>query len=87
MQIEEQYTPAQVAEIAHVTLRTVYTWISTGRIGAVKVSSKRWLISASSLARFLRGEAPVVSSAFVGPTPSPVSPSRPVGASKKGRRP
>jgi excisionase family DNA binding protein len=48
-----QYTPEEVAAMLKVTRRTIYNWISEGRIKAVKLGYV-WRISETSLNDFLQ---------------------------------
>jgi len=48
------YTVEDIMEITHVTRRTVYNYIYTGRLHAIKVG-KRFLVSPENLDQFLDG--------------------------------
>ena len=52
---EQSYNPAEVATRAGVTRRTVYAWIHSGVLPAVKIGPKLWRIADSDLAAFLEG--------------------------------
>lgn len=55
MRTEKSYSPIEVASHAGVSRRTVYTWIRSGILPAVKVGPKLWRITESALATFLQG--------------------------------
>ena len=46
------YTPDEVRELLHVTLRTVYNYIREGKLKAVKIG-KYWRITQKNLEDFL----------------------------------
>ena len=46
------YTLEEIAEILHVTRRTLYTYIKEGKLRAVKVG-KSWRVTQKSLDEFL----------------------------------
>ncbi len=48
------YNPAEVAEVLGVTRRTVYTWIRSGILPAIKSGPKLWLVSEELLGTFER---------------------------------
>lgn len=48
------YTPAEIAEMFHVTRRTVYSWMKEGKLKAFKVG-KGWMISQEELNRITEG--------------------------------
>lgn len=47
------YNPGEIADRLNVTRRTVYTWIVSGRLGALKIGPKLWQISQKQLDDFL----------------------------------
>lgn len=49
-----EYTTAEVAEIAGVTRRTVYAWITEGRLPAHKIGPKLWRVLEADLKAFMR---------------------------------
>ena len=53
------YTTEEVAEILQVTKRTVYNYIKTGALKAVKIG-KYWRISAENLEEFISTGSPAV---------------------------
>ena len=53
------YTTEEVAEILHVTKRTVYNYIKAGTLKAVKIG-KYWRISAENLEEFISTGSPAV---------------------------
>lgn len=46
------YSTQEVADLFGVTRRTVYAWISSGRLGAIKAGPKLWKVSQEHLDRF-----------------------------------
>lgn len=50
----EIYTPEEVAEILHVTRRTVYGWIKSGKLKASKVG-RGWRVKREELDSFING--------------------------------
>jgi excisionase family DNA binding protein len=54
MQEEKYFTPAEIAEKFRVTTRTVWEWIRTGQLRAVKVG-KYYRISEAALNEFVVG--------------------------------
>lgn len=46
------YTPDEIAALLKVTRRTLYTYIKTGKLPAVKIG-KEWRITKEALDRFL----------------------------------
>lgn len=102
MDFDRTYDPSEVAELCHVTRRTVYNWITSGLLKAEKVGPRRWIVRGAFLKTFLeRGgvkpATPVPAAArTAAPIPASVSPapslmqSRPGGAvaakKKKPRR-
>ena len=102
MDFDRTYDPSEVAELCHVTRRTVYNWITSRLLTAEKVGPRRWIVRGAFLKAFLeRGgvkpaaqkTAPAVTRSAA-PTPAATSPapslldSRPRGATqkKKSRR-
>jgi putative molybdopterin biosynthesis protein len=47
-------TPEEVAEELRVTRKTVYNWIKTGALSAIKVGPRSWRIRREHLDVFLR---------------------------------
>ena len=54
------YTPAEVAELANVCRRTVYRWLDTGYLPAVKIGPRSWGISQEVVTALLAGNLPPV---------------------------
>lgn len=52
------YTPAEVAEVAGVSRRTVYNWISSGALPAHKVGPKLWVVYRGVLSAYMGGRDP-----------------------------
>jgi excisionase family DNA binding protein len=48
------YTPEEVAEYCHVTRRTVYQWLSDGKLQGELAGPRRWLISRQQIEAFLQ---------------------------------
>ncbi len=74
----EYLTPQEVAERLRVTRRTVYNWITGGRLGADKAGPKLWRVTLVQLEQFQAQErAASVPTLRAGPKPSagPVPPS------------
>lgn len=46
------YTPDEIAQALKITRRSVYTYIKTGKLPAVKIG-KEWRITKEALDRFL----------------------------------
>lgn len=46
------YNAIEVAEMLHVTRRSVYSWIKDGKLKAVKIG-KTWIVSYENLRDFL----------------------------------
>ena len=46
------YTPDEIAQALKITRRSVYTYIKTGKLPAVKIG-KEWRISKEALEKFL----------------------------------
>lgn len=53
--MEKHYTPEDIASNLQVHLKTVYNWIKSGKLKAVKVGHF-WRISETELNRLLKGE-------------------------------
>ena len=51
--MEKFYTPEEIADILKTTRKTVYTWIQSGKLKALK-AGKMWRIPQSALDEFLR---------------------------------
>lgn len=51
---ERLYTLAEVEQLTTVTRRTLYTWIDTGYLNAVKVGG-RWKVSPEEIERITQG--------------------------------
>ena len=49
--MEKMYTCAEIADEYRVTIRTVYDWIKTGRLTAIKIG-KSFRVKESSLKTF-----------------------------------
>ncbi len=52
----DTYSPEQVAEVAVVTRRTVYRWITSGRLPAHKIGPKMWVVYRQVLMGFMAGK-------------------------------
>jgi len=50
----EVYTLEEVADIVHVTRRTIYTWVKDGKIKAFKVG-RQWRVKREELDKLLDG--------------------------------
>jgi excisionase family DNA binding protein len=70
----EYLSPGGVAAYLGVTRRTVYTWMTEGRLRAVKTGPKLWLISMSDLGGFLD------TTVMTAPAAAPVAPAVPAAA-------
>ncbi len=77
---QEYLSPARVAEVLDVTRRTVYTWISEGRLQATKSGPKLWRVSRSQLRAFLGQPEPVVTQALTASARSCRGPEKPLQA-------
>lgn len=55
---KELYTPAEVADELGLTRRTVYSWISSGRIPAGKIGPKMWAVRAHTVEALKDGRDP-----------------------------
>jgi excisionase family DNA binding protein len=53
MDFDRTYDPSEVAELCHVTRRTVYNWITSGLLKAEKVGPRRWIVRGAFLKTFL----------------------------------
>lgn len=49
------YSPQDVADILHITIRTVYSYMKQGKLHAIKIG-QYWHISQENLDLFLQGE-------------------------------
>jgi len=47
-------TPQEVAQIMHVSLKTVYRWISAGNLGASQIGYKTYRIFEEDLILFMK---------------------------------
>jgi len=47
------YTPKEIAEMLNISDRTVYAWINTGKVRAVRYRERRMLISEIELNKYL----------------------------------
>ena len=56
----EYLTPAQAADMLHVTPRTVYEWVRTGRLAALHAGGRRILITHEHINAFLGVSLPAV---------------------------
>lgn len=54
MPSERQYTVTEAAEVLEVTTQTIYGWINSGEIAAVKRMGKPYLIPDSEIQRALK---------------------------------
>jgi excisionase family DNA binding protein len=75
----EYLSPGGVAAYLGVTRRTVYTWMTEGRLRAVRTGPKLWLISMSDLGRFLATNDATATAAPAAPAAT-VAPAAPVAA-------
>ena len=55
MEEKRFYTVEQIANMLHVTTRTVYSWIKAKKLTAVHIG-RRWQIAEENLNEFLKGE-------------------------------
>jgi excisionase family DNA binding protein len=55
--MQKYYTPEEVAQELRVTRRTVYDWLTTGRLRGMRAGS-RWRIRPEDVERFLQPSAP-----------------------------
>lgn len=51
----EFYTLADLEEILHLSRRTLQTYVTAGKIKAVKIGN-RWTVTRANLEKFLNGE-------------------------------
>jgi excisionase family DNA binding protein len=96
MDFDRTYDTSEVAELCHVTRRTVYNWITSGLLKAEKVGPRRWIVRGAFLKTFLeRGgikpaatqktATPVPAAArTAAPTPASVSPAPSLMQSRPG---
>ncbi len=76
----EYLSPGGVAAYLGVTRRTVYTWMTEGRLRAVKTGPKLWLISMSDLGRFLATNEATATAALPAPAAPAAAPVAPAAA-------
>ncbi len=69
------YKPSEVAGLLRVTRRTVYAWIHSGIMPAVKIGPKLWMVAESAIVRASAGE---LTPAAVKPVPVEPVPVKPV---------
>lgn len=50
--MEKLYTPEEVADMLRVTRRTVYEWIRSGQLKAVKVG-RQWRITEDDISKMM----------------------------------
>jgi excisionase family DNA binding protein len=55
--MQKYYTPEEVAQELRVTRRTVYEWLTTGRLRGLRAGS-RWRIRPEDVEQFLQPAAP-----------------------------
>jgi excisionase family DNA binding protein len=55
--MQKYYTPEEVAQELRVTRRTVYEWLTTGRLRGLRAGS-RWRIRPEDVESFLQPDAP-----------------------------
>lgn len=53
----ELLSPADVAAILKVHVKTVHVWLREGRLNGTKISYRTWRISRASLEEFLKGRS------------------------------
>ncbi len=53
------YNASQVADIAGVTRRTVYSWITEGHLPAIKHGPRLWRVREPDLQSFIEGRSPM----------------------------
>ena len=51
--MDRVYTPAQVAEELNVSQQSIYNWIASGRLRAIRVG-RHWRIRAADLEEFVK---------------------------------
>ena len=84
MDFTKTYDTSEVAELCHVTRRTVYNWITSGLLKADKVGPRRWVIRGPFLESFLnRDSVPDTASPAVEALSVPLLASRPSVSQKK----
>lgn len=54
--MRKHYTPAEVAEIVGVTRKTVYAWIHSGHLPAVRMGPKLWHVLPAQLEALTAGQ-------------------------------
>lgn len=79
---QDYYTPVEVATICRVTRRTVYEWIRSGQLPAVKHGPKLWRIKHSVLSAWASGRdielyIPHIPPRIPRPEPEPLEPPEP----------
>lgn len=57
------YTPAEAAEVARVSRRTLYEWIRTGLLPATRTGPRLLVVRSADLEQFLGGRGELVSPA------------------------
>lgn len=64
LEAETYYTLPETMELLHVSRRTVYTYLTTGKLEGTKTASGTWRIPRSSVVKFLglSDEAPEAAS-------------------------
>lgn len=86
MDFTRTYDTSEVAELCHVTRRTVYNWIKSGLLKGEKVGPHRWIVRGAYLKAFLEhgtfprkpaAPQPVVSTPAPSSALSPPAPSAP----------
>lgn len=92
MDFDRTYDPSEVAELCHVTRRTVYNWITSGLLKAEKVGPRRWIVRGAFLKTFLerggvkpapRSATPIPAAASLAPSLMQSRPGGTVAAKKK----
>jgi len=53
MEIRKMYSPIEVAKLVGVSRRTVYRWVSEGKLRAVKAGERMLRISSEDLQAFI----------------------------------
>jgi excisionase family DNA binding protein len=71
MDFDRTYDPSEVAELCHVTRRTVYNWITSGLLKAEKVGPRRWIVRGAFIKTFLErgGVKPASTQKTAAPAP------------------
>jgi len=70
--MSEYLTPAQAADLLHVSSRTVYEWVKSGKLPSFRAGARRILISPSHIDQFLSrtsSAAPPSSTALASSSP------------------